>query len=718
MTKETKPMNVPMHEKKLKPEAKKTKQAKLNMEIKQDKTQVKSKGTQKTDKKGKAQTDSVSLLSKTIQMASSNLKNMILPKRGISLNRQGRATSLRVNKQQLPAKDKIKPSKRTKLKLRRPNLSPQLEFLKLADSEPTFNTYENRFQRMMSVQTPRSVSKQLPKAPKNSLKVIPLGGLCEFGKNLTCYEFADQIIVVDVGVKFPTEDHPGIDSVLPNMQYLYENKDKIKGVFITHGHEDHIGSIAWLMEKIQAPIYAGALAIKLIEKKLRERNLVTACQDLHICASGDVVKAGVFSVEYIHVNHSIADAFSLAVSCPAGIVIHSGDFKVDFTPLNGQAIDLQRFAELGKQGVLLYMCESTNATKSGYTMSETTIGACFNDYFREAKGRIFVATFSSNVDRVAQIVAAAESYKRKVCLLGRSMQAVFQAAYDLGYIKVKQDTLIDLKAINKYKPEELCFIMTGSQGEPLAVLSRVAYSEHPAISLKEGDTVILSSSPIPGNERSVVRVIDELYKHGANVIYNQLNEVHVSGHASREELKLMHTIIKPKYFVPGHGEYHMLYEHAKLAHELGQDWANIFIMHNGDVLALKEDFAAITGYVPGNDVLIDGSTRTLANTKVIQERHGLADKGLISLTFAINQKNGELLADVQVKTLGFLFETDNNIEKNFTAMINRQIAQTKKTGKPLPTFLASLSFRQKLLAYLRQKTGREPELMISIVPIK
>ena len=661
--------------------------------------------------------DKTSSLGKALRAAKTKLQSVIMPKRGISRNRQGRMNSVRITKQYLPSKEKLRASKRAKLKLRRPNLSPQLEFLKIADSEPNFNTYENRFQRMMSVQTPRSISKKLPKAPKDALKVIPLGGLCEIGKNLTCYEYGDEIIVVDVGVKFPTEDHPGIDSVLPNMQYLYEHKDKVKAIFITHGHEDHIGSIAWLMEKIQAPIYAGALAIKLIEKKLRERNLVTACQDLHACQSGDVVKAGKFSVEYIHVNHSIADAFSLAIFTPAGTVIHSGDFKVDFTPINGQAIDLQRFAELGKAGVLLYMCESTNATKSGYTMSEKTIGACFDDYFREAKGRIFVATFSSNVDRVAQVVAAAENYKRKVCLLGRSMQSVFQAAYDLGYIKVKQDTVIDLRAINKYKPEELCFIMTGSQGEPLAALSRVAYSEHPAISLKEGDTVILSSSPIPGNERSVVRVIDELYKHGANVIYNQLNEVHVSGHASREELKLMHTIIKPKYFVPGHGEYHMLYEHAKLAHELGQNWANIFIMHNGDVLALKDDFAAITGYVLGNDVLIDGSTRTLANTKVIQERHSLADKGLITLTFAVNMKNGELASDVQLKTLGFIFETDKEIESNFRKMIARQIQQTKKAGKPLPTFLASVSFRQKLLSYLRQKTGREPELMISIVHV-
>lgn len=674
----------------------------MTKEITMSRETKKAKKTQDIDNKS----TNKNALAKTINLASSKLKKIIMPKRGISLNRQGRAVSARV-----------KPSKRKKLKLRRPNLSPQLEFLKLADSEPTFNTYENRFQRMMSVQTPSSVSKHLPKAPKTALKVIPLGGLCEVGKNLTCYEYANEIIVVDVGVKFPTEDHPGIDSVLPNMQYLYENKERVKAVFITHGHEDHIGSIAWLMEKIKAPIYAGALAIKLIEKKLKEHNLLTACENLHVCKQGDVVKEGVFSVEYIHVNHSIADAFSLAISCPAGIVIHSGDFKVDFTPLNGQAIDLQRFAELGKQGVLLYMCESTNATKNGYTMSEKSIGTCFADYFREAKGRIFVATFSSNVDRVAQVVAAAENYKRKVCLLGRSMQAVFQAASDLGYIKVKHDTLIDLKSINKYKEAELCFIMTGSQGEPLAALSRVAYSEHPAISIKEGDTVILSSSPIPGNERSVVRVIDELYKHGANVIYNQLNEVHVSGHASREELKLMHTIIKPQYFVPGHGEYHMLYEHAKLAHELGQNWANIFILHNGDVLSLKDDFAAITGYVPGNDVLIDGSTRTLANTKVIQERHDLADKGLITLTFAIN-KNGELATEVQIKTLGFLFETDTNIEKNFKAMISRQIAQTKKAGKPLPTFLSSISFRHKLLSYLRQKMGREPELMISILAVK
>lgn len=626
---------------------------------------------------------------------------------------------IRIAKNKLLQKNQIRPYKRTKLKLLyRPNLSPQLEFLKLADSEPKFNTYENRFQRMMSVQTPRSVSKQLPKAPQGALKIIPLGGLCEVGKNLTCYEYENEIIVVDVGVKFPTEDHPGIDSVLPNMQYLYDNKDKIKGIFITHGHEDHIGSIAWLMEKVKAPIFAGPLAIKLIEKKLKERNLTNACRDLHVCHSGETVIAGKFKVEYIHVNHSIADAFSLAIFTPAGTVIHSGDFKVDFTPINGQAIDLQRFAELGKEGVLLYMCESTNATKNGYTMSEKTIGRCFDDYFREAAGRIFVSTFSSNVDRVSQVISAAEAYNRKVCLLGRSMQSVFQAAFDLGYIKIKHNTLIDLKDIHKYKPQELCFIMTGSQGEPLAVLSRVAYSEHPAISIKEGDTIILSSSPIPGNERSVVSVIDELYKHGATVIYNQLNEVHVSGHASREELKLMHSIIKPRYFVPGHGEYHMLYEHAKLAHELGQPWNNIFIMHNGDVLSLKDDFAAITGYVPGNDVLIDGSTRTLANTKVIQERHTLADKGLIDLAFAVNELNGDLLGEAEIKTVGFIFETDKGIEHNFKEVISREIQAAKKSGKPLATFLTSDYFRQKLLAYLHKATGREAEIIISIVPVR
>lgn len=619
-------------------------------------------------------------------------------------------------KNKLPKKQEIKPGKRTKLKFK-PNLSPQLEFIRMADSKAHFNNYENRFQRMMSVKTPSAVAKKLPKAPKNTVKVIPLGGLCEVGKNLTCYEYNGDLIVVDVGVAFPTEEHPGIDSVIPNMQYIYENAKRLKGIFITHGHEDHIGSIAWLMEKVKAPIYGGPLAIKLIEKKLKERNLTMACKNLHVYNSGETAIAGKFKVEFIHVNHSIADAFSFAIHTPAGTIIHSGDFKVDFTPINGKPIDLQRFAELGKAGVLLYMCESTNAVKQGYTMSESRIGDYFNEYFAAAKGRIFVATFSSNVDRVQQVVTAAEKYKRKVCLVGRSMQGVFQAAFDLGYIKIKQDTLIELKDVNRYPADQVCFIMTGSQGEPLAALSRIAYSEHPQISLQEGDTVILSSSPIPGNERSVVSVIDELYKHGAIVIYNQLNDVHVSGHASREELKLMHTIIKPQYFVPGHGEYHMLYQHADLAHGLGQPWENIFIMHNGDVLALNKDFAAITDYVPANDVLIDGYTQTPANTKVIQERHRLADNGLINLSFAISKKNGQLLSEAQIHTTGFVFETDKEIEQAFQSVINNQIKAAKSKGKSLSATLLSEDFKQKLLSYLIKVTGRAPELMITLVPV-
>ena len=455
------------------------------------------------------------------------------------------------------------------------------------------------------------------KEPK--LKIIPLGGLGEIGKNLTVLEYQNDIIVIDLGSIFPREDMPGVDLVIPDTSYLEHNKDKIRGYFITHGHEDHIGAVPYVLRNLPAPVYGTKLTLALCEHKLKEHRLMNVAP-LNVVTEGDVIQAGCFSVEFIHVNHSIAGACALAIHTPVGLIVHTGDFKVDYTPLDGAPINLGRLAELGQEGVLLLMADSTNAERQGYTMSEKKVAATFNDQFQKAQGRVIIAMFASNVHRIQAVVDSCVRFHRKVCLMGRSMVNVAKVAMQLGYLKIPEGTLITAEEIDRYPDEQIAVVTTGSQGEPMSGLSRMAFAEHRKLEIREGDMVIISATPIPGNEKSVSRVINQLIRIGANVIYDSLAEVHVSGHARQEELKLMHSLIKPKFFVPVHGEYRHLYHHANLAKSLGMSDDNVLMVEIGDVIELDRDSIDVTGVVPSGSVLIDGLG--IGDVGAADRRHG------------------------------------------------------------------------------------------------
>ena len=417
----------------------------------------------------------------------------------------------------------------------------------------------------------------------NKLKIIPLGGLREIGKNITVIEYKDDIVVIDCGMLFPEDDMLGIDIAIPDITYLIKNKSKIRGILLTHGHEDHIGGLPYFLKELNVPVYGTRLTLGLLDNKLKEHNLNNKVNLVQVKA-GDKLKLGSFSIEFIRTTHSIPDSVAIAINTPVGMVVHTGDFKIDFTPINEETIDLHRFAELGRKGVLVLLADSTNVERPGYTMSERTVGDTFNDIFSKAEERIIVATFASNIHRIQQVINAAEKYGRKVTVSGRSMINTLNVACELGYIKMEEGTLIDINDMNKYKNNELVILTTGSQGETMSALSRMAFSEHKKIQLVPEDTVVVSASPIPGNEKTVFKVINRLIEIGTKVIYESLADVHVSGHACQEELKLMHTLLKPKFFIPVHGEFRHLKRHAELAMELGMPKENIFIANNGDVI--------------------------------------------------------------------------------------------------------------------------------------
>lgn len=550
------------------------------------------------------------------------------------------------------------------------------------------------------------------------LKVIPLGGMREIGKNLTVYEYDNDMIVVDCGIAFPEEDMPGIDVVIPDFTYLLQNKEKLRGIFITHGHEDHIGALPWLCRDLHVPIYGNRLTLELIRLKLEDRGTGAAGVQLIPARDGDVVTAGCFSVEFIHINHSIADANALAIGTPAGVIYHSGDFKIDYTPINGGPMDLTRIAEIGRQNVLLMLCESTNVERKGSSPSESLVGETFADLFGKAAGRIFVTTFSSNVFRIQQIFTAAEKYGRKVALIGRSMLNYFNAANSLGYVNMQPDTLIDAKQVDHYRPEQLVLITTGSQGEPMSALTRMAFSEHRSIEIVPGDTVILSSSSIPGNEKSVYRVINELYKRGAKVIYESLSEIHVSGHAYQEELKLLHLLLKPRYFIPAHGEYRHLYRHAELAHQLGLPWERIFLLNNGDIFEYQNGAAHIGGYVNAAGVLIDGSSMGDMDNLVLRDRRLLADDGVVVIFLAISKQDGTLIAEPDLQARGFIYESEadqviHECQKKIQAFARKADAG----NKPLAAMIRSGALRDQLRDLLFERTKRRPVILISLIEV-
>lgn len=518
-----------------------------------------------------------------------------------------------------------------------------------------------------------------------TVKVIPLGGLEQIGMNITAFECQDSIIIVDCGLAFPSDDMLGIDLVIPDVTYLKQNIGKVKGFVITHGHEDHIGALPYILKELNVPVYGTKLTIALIENKLKEHNLLKSTRR-KVIRHGQSVNLGCFRVEFIKTNHSISDASALAIFSPAGTIIHTGDFKIDYTPVFGDAIDLQRFAELGKKGVLALLCDSTNATRPGFTASERTVGKTFDSIFADHQNkRIIVATFASNVDRVQQIIYSAYKYGRKAVVEGRSMVNVIGTASELGYIKIPEGTLIDIEQLKNYPPEKTVLITTGSQGESMAALSRMAAHLHKKVSIKPGDTVIFSSNPIPGNEKAVSNIINDLSEQGADVIFQN---VHVSGHACQEEIKLIYSLVKPKYSIPVHGEYRHLKAHAGIAQSLGIPKDHIFLMHSGDVLSLDDSGAELAeGQAPTGAIMVDGLGVGDVGNIVLRDRQHLSEDGIMVVVLTLEKRSNQLLAGPDIVSRGFVYVRESEdlmgearevVEEALDSCLNRRISDWGK----------------------------------------
>ena len=556
-----------------------------------------------------------------------------------------------------------------------------------------------------------------PVASKNPIKIIPLGGLGEIGKNITLYEFEGDMFLVDCGMSFPDEDTPGIDIVIPDFTYVLENKDKIKGLVVTHGHEDHIGAIPYLLKNFNLPIYATRLTIGLIEGKLKEHGLLSSAT-LNVVKPGDTVKLGKFLVEFIHVNHSIPDAVGFAISCGAGTVVHTGDFKIDTTPIDDYVIDLGRFAELGKKGVLALLADSTNAERPGYTASERIVGESFSNLFKKAgRHRIIVATFSSNIHRIQQIIDEAVKCKRKVAVSGRSMLNVVNVASELGYLNVPDNVLIDIEMIKNYEPWQLVIITTGSQGEPLSALHRIAFSEHRQVEIIPGDMFIISATPIPGNEKLVSKVINELMKRGANVIYEKMYDVHVSGHACQEELKLMMNIVKPKYVIPLHGEQKHLMKHSMLASQMGVSEDNVVIAGNGNVIEITNGSIKISETVPAGRILVDGLGVGDVGSIVLRDRKHLSDDGIIIVAVSIDSISREVLAGPDVVSRGFVYVKESETLMNEINDLVSDILERCYIGNIRDWSSIKIKIKDGVSRFLYSKTRRSPMILPIIMEV-
>lgn len=488
----------------------------------------------------------------------------------------------------------------------------------------------------------------------NKIKVIPLGGLGEIGKNITAIEYGDEIIVIDCGLAFPSAEMHGVDFLIPDISYLKQNHKKVNAIVLTHGHEDHIGAIPYVLKHINGPIYGTKFTLKLVKSRLEERNIVSDCI-LNEVKVGEAIVTNNFSVEFIRTCHSIADACALAITTPEGVIVHTGDFKIDHTPVDGELINLNRLAELGSQGVLLMMADSTNVERDGFTISEKEIGKNLDMLFSKANGRVIVASFASNIHRIQQIINASVLYNRKIVFSGRSMERVSKIAIESGYLDVAEDSIINIHDIKNFNESEITIITTGSQGEPMSALSRIANAEHKHIKIKENDFIIISASPIPGNERATSKLIDKLLNAGAEVIYNEIEEVHVSGHACKEELKLIHRLVKPKFFMPVHGEYRHLVEHKLLAQELGMQPENIFLMETGRVLELTSNSGEVLGKVNCGSVIVDGKGVGDVGNIVLADRERLGSDGVITVVVTIDSSEFKLLAGPDILTRGFVY---------------------------------------------------------------
>ena len=546
------------------------------------------------------------------------------------------------------------------------------------------------------------------------LKIIPLGGVGEIGKNMTVVEYGSDIIIIDCGLAFPDDDMPGIDVVIPDMSYLEKNAQNIRGILITHGHEDHIGAVPYALQKLNVPVYATKLTIALIEQKLSEIKVDHV--DLNCVSPGDTIRLGCFNVEFIKTSHSIADSCALAINTPIGTVIHTGDFKVDYTPIDGEPIDIARLAYYGSRGVLALMSDSTNVENDGHTPSERGIGKTFEHYFDKAKGRVIVATFASNIYRIQQIADVAISFGRMICFQGRSMVKIAEIARELGYLQLPDQSIVDVNQLKKLRDDQICVITTGSQGEPMSGLFRMANSSH-KVNVGKGDMVIISASSIPGNEKSVSKVINQLYQHGARVIYDRMADVHVSGHACKEELKLMLTLVKPKFFIPVHGEARHLYQHAELAEELGISEENIFITDIGDVVELTRNKGRMAGSVTAGSVMVDGSGIGDIGNVVLRDRKLLSEDGIFTAVITLNRQTGALLAAPEILSRGFVYEKNSEeLLKEARELVRSKAAQFEKNHKSNWSSIKN-DIRNSLKNYLYDQTRRRPMVLPIIIEI-
>ncbi len=567
--------------------------------------------------------------------------------------------------------------------------------------------------RKMSKQKNKRQNKK--KKINHSLKVIPLGGLKEIGKNMTVFEYGDDIIIVDAGIMFPEEDLLGVDVVIPDLSYLENNAKKIRGAVFTHGHEDHIGAVPYLLDKLSLPLYVTPFTKGLIQHKIKEHGKPNVI--LHEKKAGDVFDIGPFNVEMIHVNHSIPDSVSLLIKTPAAKVLITGDFKVDFTPVGCPAIDLARFGALGNEGIDLLLSDSTNVEREGYTMSESTVGSNFDKLFRGADSRIFVASFASNVQRIQQVCNAARLNNRKVAFTGRSMHTITKIAMDLGYLNIPKEDIIDIADVNKYPDNEIAIMSTGSQGEPMAALTRMADNTHSQIQIKKGDMVILSSSPIPGNERSVSNVINRLFEMGVKVIYQELYDVHVSGHARREELKLMLALTKPRYFMPVHGEYSMLKHHADLAINMGMSPKDVILAENGHVIELNGGRLKTGQKVPAGRILIDGAIVGDVGTAVLRDRKQLSEDGLLMVLLTIDSDNGKLIREPDIISRGFIYMKEStDLIDEAKAVVTSEIGSMSSATRSDWSQIKN-STRKNLSRFFYNKTKRRPMILVFILEV-
>ncbi len=550
---------------------------------------------------------------------------------------------------------------------------------------------------------------------QNKVQIIPLGGLGEIGKNMTVFRYGDDMILIDAGLMFPEDDMLGIDLVIPDITYLIENQDKLKGIFLTHGHEDHIGALPYVMKQIDCPVYGTALTLGILQGRLKENGV--SSENLRTIKPGDKVTAGSFKLDFIRVNHSIPDAIAIAINTPIGTIIHTGDFKIDHTPVDGQVTEFNKFAEYGDRGVLALLADSTNAERPGFTPSEKMVGKTFDDEFRYAKNRIIVATFSSNVHRIQQVIDAALKYDRKVAVIGRSMVNVVNIAKELGYLKAPEGEIIDIDETHNYTPDKIVIITTGSQGEPMSALTRMAMNDHKKVDIMPGDTVIISATPIPGNEKLVSRTIDHLYKLGADVIYEKSNGVHVSGHASQEEIKLVHNLVRPQFFIPVHGEFRHLIKHANIAQSLGMPKENIVIAENGSVIEITKNSIGINGKVPAGKVLVDGLGVGDVGNIVLRDRRQLSQDGIMIVVVTIDKENCHVVSGPDIVSRGFVYVREaEGLMDEARDKVQQALEKCEENGISEWSAIKS-TVRDSLGRFLYERTRRRPMILPIIMEI-